>query len=84
MTIEEDSKISRERVDKAIAGLGEHFDHIQIFVSKLASPDDAEGQKIYSYHAGNGNWLGRYGQVREWLIYEEERIRNAARRSEEP
>lgn len=64
--------VDRERLDKciakAIAELGELCDAVQIFVSY---PVDGNTGTL---HTGSGNWLARYGQVKEWLIKEEYRM----------
>lgn len=31
---------------------------------------------------GAGHWHARYGQIREWLVYEDQRIKEAARKAE--
>lgn len=46
----------------------ESFDTVQIFCSKFeGKPDDNTSHYTY----GNGNWFARYGQIKEWTIYEE-------------
>lgn len=65
-------------VDKHINALSEHFDCVHIFVNR------AEGDKqvTRALNRGGGNWFARYGQIREWVVYEEERMRVCARESE--
>lgn len=76
MTPEEEHNQDVARVVSACALLGEHFDAVQIFVSKH------EKERTFTAHRGTGNWLLRFGQVQEWTIYEEERIRMCARKNE--
>ena len=47
-----------------VARLSEHYDTVQIFVTKH---DNAlhDGTKCVTW--GSGNWYARYGQVIEWL-----------------
>lgn len=61
---------------KAAADLGEHFDCVQIFAN-THRPGDSDN--TVSLCQGVGNWYSRYGQVREWLVYSDERERMAAR-----
>lgn len=66
-----------ELIDGYIDQLGEHFDTVQIFVTRHM-PAELDG--TITVNRGAGNWCARYGQVREWLIYEEEKIRAVAHR----
>jgi hypothetical protein len=72
-----------ERVKKAVSDLGEHFDTVQIFITR-----QEPGQKSTQHIAlGSGNWFARYGQVREWMIREDESARVSRRddiRGDEP
>lgn len=61
-----------ERVKGAAESLGEHFDSVQIFVTRH-EPSIEDGTINIAWSAGN--WFTRYGQVREWLIKAEERSR---------
>lgn len=63
-------------VEKAVETLGEHFDAVQIFVNRHES---SKGGTV-RFNDGRGNWFARYGQVREWLIREEETSRVHARK----
>lgn len=51
---------------KAAGQLMEHFDTVQIFVTKQC--DGADGTVNANW--GCGNWFARYGQVNGWLIYQ--------------
>lgn len=68
----------RERVKRHVAELGEFFDTVQIFVSKHATGDGG----TFTSGQGSGNWCARYGQITEWVKYEDERIRECARKQE--
>jgi hypothetical protein len=61
-----------ELVKKACQTLMEHFDSVQIFVTRH-EPYESEGTVNISY--GDGNWFTRYGQVKEWTIKTEERTK---------
>lgn len=49
--------------------LSQSFDSVQIFCTKF-EPDNDHATSHYAY--GNGNWFTRYGQVREWIVREEQ------------
>ena len=65
--------------------LAEHFDSVQIFVTRCE-----EGQLGGTIHIslGSGNWFCRYGQTRQWVIQEDEesriKVRQANDKKDEP
>jgi hypothetical protein len=59
--IEADMALVKKHVDE----LGEHWDTVQIFCSRLDLEQDPTTVNI---NLGSGNWFARYGQVREYLI----------------
>lgn len=65
-----------ELVEKAAKELSEHFDGVQIFANRL---ENNEGGTI-NIQYGTGNWFSRYGQIRQWLIKEEEHSKCEARK----
>lgn len=67
-------------VRKHVQQLGEHFESVHIFASRHM-PAELDG--TVTVNQGLGHWHARYGQIREWLIYEDERARIAARKSED-
>jgi hypothetical protein len=69
MTEPEQHDADLARLREVVAKLGEHFDCIQIFASKYEDGD------TISWHQGLGHWTARYGQVREWVIKQEEGMR---------
>ena len=71
---EADERRTRE-LQAALATLFQWFDTIQIFVSRI----DPKDQKTHYEAAGQGNWMARSGQVREWLIVQDEVLRENAR-----
>lgn len=80
MPSDEYTKEEREQdvklLDDCCAKLSEHYDTVQIFFTRN------EGSRLdgtVTCNRGSGNWCARYGQIREWLVYEDERIREAAR-----
>lgn len=69
----EDRALIRKHVDE----LAEHWESVHIFVSQHeGSNDRSRGVNI-----GAGNWFARFGQIKEWTVYEEERIKMEARAS---
>ena len=60
-------------LDAHVARLCEHFDTVQIFVTRH------DGEYCMVANRGNGNWYARYGQIHEWLIQEDERAREQMR-----
>lgn len=71
MSDEEDQDIVR--LQRAVESLGEHFDTVQIFVTRY-EPDESGGGTI-NVNWGSGNWFARKGQVDNWIMKENERIR---------
>jgi len=65
-------------VEKHVNALSEHFECVHIFVSR----NEGENDLTRTINRGAGNWFARYGQIREWLIYEDQRVREAATKSE--
>lgn len=63
-------------VKKALQDLGEHFDSVMIFCTRHEG-DDRGSARVAK---GTGNWYARYGQVREWLVKEEEEARIEAKK----
>lgn len=47
--------------------LAEHFDSVQIFVTRHAG----DGNGTVRINCGSGNAFARYGQVRQWIIQED-------------
>lgn len=65
----------RERlVNSKINELSEHFDAIRIFVAHRSSAENTA-----CYTTGRGNFHAQVGQVREWIIRQDEYVREAAR-----
>ena len=60
-----------ERVKKAATDLAEHFDSVQIIVTRHGTEESNENTTVVS--SGKGNWFARYGSVREWLTKEDAR-----------
>lgn len=61
------------------AQLAEHFDSVQILVTRHSPEDDGTINVAW----GAGNWFARIGQVREWLLKKDEESRVEARRKQE-
>ena len=62
-------------VREFVARVSEHVDSVQVFINKKR--DDGKSG-TWKMGFGAGNWYARYGQVREWLIIEDEAIRMEA------
>lgn len=58
------------------AQLGEHFDSVRIFATRT------QDGKTFAVSTGSGNWHAQYGTVREWMLQQDERARDTARRRE--
>lgn len=69
----------QELLKKAGNELSEHFDSVIIFVTRHDANDGGTFRGIET----RGNWFARYGQVKEWVIREEETSRINARECEE-
>lgn len=54
-------------LDRHVNQLMEHFESVQIFVSKHRPNKDS----TLVVQRGDGNWFARYGQVRAWMVREE-------------
>lgn len=65
-----------ELISAHVGQLAEHFDNVQIFCSKVEDGGDVS----LTLHKGTGNWQARYGQVKEWIIYNEAQIAHKAAR----
>lgn len=57
------------RVRKVVDDLAEHFDSVQIFVSRNTGEPNGNTR---TYQYGTGNWYARYGQVKIWTERSEE------------
>lgn len=66
-----------ELLGRHCSQLGEHFDTIQIFVTRY----DEEG--TVNAYRGSGNWFARFGQVQSWLEKKNEQARVEVRREDE-
>lgn len=56
-----------------VAQLGEHFDTVQILVSRHSPSED--GGSV-SFHVGTGNPLARYGHAKAWVLQQETAMAN--------
>lgn len=60
------------RIQAALDLLSEHFDTVMVFATRH-EPTTQDG--TISAHRGVGNWFARYGQIKMWLLKEEENER---------
>jgi hypothetical protein len=74
MTAEE-----QKLLDDAVQNLGEHYDSVQIFCTRHES---GENGGTLAVKKGTGNIYARYGQVREWLIQQDEGVKNELKNDE--
>jgi hypothetical protein len=72
-------KEDMDRIDRVVHQLSEHYCTVHVFVSRHEGDKD----QTRSVNRGSGSWFSRYGQIREWLVYEDERIRECARQKPE-
>lgn len=63
-----DSEQDMKRLDEALKVLDEHFDTVQIFVTRYDGGGDHGTVHATRSH---GNFYARYGQVKHWLMLEE-------------
>jgi len=73
------SQTDQEIVDKAREALLEHFDSVQVFVTRHAGERDVTA----SYETGGGNFYARLGQVHEWIMIQDQYSRQHAKRKDE-
>lgn len=66
-----------ELLEKHIAQLMEHFETVQIFVTR----HDA-GQGTFNINLGDGNFFARLGQVQEWITKSNELSKENVRRQD--
>lgn len=66
----------QDLVKRHAAQLGEHFDSVQIFVTRHRGEDTTTA----AYEYGAGNFLARFGQVVEWLSIQDQYQREEAKR----
>lgn len=76
MSSEEESP-DLQIVKRHVAELGEHFDTVQVFVTRLK--DEGERGTI-NVHYGSGDWFARFGFVTYWKLKQEEIGRIEAQR----
>lgn len=75
----DESDIELQRVKDACEVLAEHFDSVHIFTTRLKD-DEAPGDRGTVHITwGSGNWFTRYGQIKSWLIKQDEQSRKEVR-----
>lgn len=74
---DEDANREFEIVKGHAERLLEHFDSVQIFVTRNAPERDGAVRVEY----GLGNWFTRFGQVSAWKVREDEHLRREAHRT---
>lgn len=71
------------RVEKAAKELGVFFDTVQIFCSNHNANPEHQNAGTVTTNSGVGNYYTRYGQVREWLVKQDEYTRIQCRKDNE-
>lgn len=79
MSEEEEQKANLAIVQEHVDKLGEHFDTVQIYVTRYES--HKEGGTV-NINLGTGNWFTRFGQVKEWAVRVDEDTRVNRRKDE--
>lgn len=64
-------------LQSVVARLSEHFDTVQVFTTKRSNSSDGTENCQW----GSGNWFARYGQVKQWVIKQDEDFREDVRKS---
>lgn len=72
-SIEADADVAM--IKKHVQQLIEHgdFDTVHIFASRHQPGSKDSGTRVVQ--SGAGHWHARYGQIREWVVKEEEKMR---------
>lgn len=70
------SDIVEKLADKLVSELGEHCDSVRVFCTM----NEGNGETA-SYTVGDGNFHAQTGQVKEWLIRQDEIVREHARKN---
>lgn len=65
----------RKRIDDALKTLSEHFDSVHIFVTRHEGSLDGS----IAANVSSGNYYARYGQIREWVLMNEETMKDSRR-----
>lgn len=81
MTDEEFAEEIKREVAKAVAGLMKRVDSVRIFVT--VHHPDGEETRTHAISDGDGNMFSQYGQVKLWVVSEEERERQELKGEEE-
>lgn len=78
VTTDEDERL-RALVRRHVGQLSEFFDSVHVFVSVKQRDDDSGRPVTGAFDLGAGNWYSRLGQVREWLVGQDEVTRHRVR-----
>lgn len=63
-------------LENQVKMLRQHFDTVRIFATKY----DNETGETWSFDEGAGSFPAQYGQIREWLLIQDEYAKGWARR----
>ena len=67
------TEAEKKLIEGALTTLGDHFDSVHIFCTRYEPETKVGGTS--AINKGVGNWFARYGQIREWLICQDEEAR---------
>lgn len=73
-----DKEVRDQMIQTALNTLAEHFDTVHIFTSHH------EGGSTLVQSNGTGNFYSRLAQIQEFVIRQDERVRQEVRDEEEP
>jgi hypothetical protein len=66
-------------VDETVSKLLEHFDSVRVFTTR----HDGNSEETACYNSGGGNFYAQLGQVREWIVRQDQYVKNDASKSHE-
>lgn len=69
-----DEMVEADRlVNEAVQKISEYVDAVTIFVSKKREDGQSGTWRLVM---GSGNWYARYGQIKQWVLVEENQTRS--------
>jgi len=61
------------KIKQLIKDLEDHVDSIRVFVTKTS---DSNADTTSCYTLGKGNFYTQYGQIKEWITFNENKFRH--------
>ena len=59
------------KIKQLMKDMDDHVDCIRVFVSK---PSDTKPGTTSCYTMGQGNFYAQYGQIKEWMVWQERKF----------